>query len=159
MTLGTRIAVMNQGRIEQVGAPVEIYEHPATPFVARFVGSPAMNLWPARIDTEGDRVLVRTDAFAVAVDRALVAIGATASGLLGVRPHDLQLAPKGSGIADGVVEVVEALGSHTTIHLRLAGAPDNELVRVVIPASAAPTTGETIAVVLDPARLHFFAGV
>ena len=159
MTLGTRIAVMNQGRIEQVDAPVEIYEHPATPFVARFVGAPAMNLWPAQVETRDGGVVVRIDGFALPIHRELPSTAATASRLVGIRPHDVKLEPEGAGLADGVVEVVEALGSHTTVHVRLAGAPDSELVRVVIAASAAPAPGDKVALALDASRLHFFTGV
>jgi multiple sugar transport system ATP-binding protein len=88
MTLGTRIAVMRDGRLEQLDTPLEVFRRPANVFVARFVGSPAMNVW--RSDGRD----------------------------LGIRPHDVEVMPPGAGDVDGQVEVVERLGTATLVHVR-----------------------------------------
>ena len=97
MTLGTRIAVMRAGRLEQVGTPLEVYERPATVFVARFVGAPAMNLWRASAANEPDAVLV------------------------GIRPHDVTVTEAGVGEVDGTIEIVEMLGAQQVVHLAVEG--------------------------------------
>ncbi len=159
MTLGTRIAVMNDGRIEQIGTPREIYESPGTPFVARFVGAPAMNLWPARVEVTDGRTIVRTDAFAIATSDVPQDARVGEAVLVGIRPHHLKLTNVRGGDADGVVEVVESLGSHATVHVRLAGEAEGELVRVVVPAAEQPAPGDEAAIVIAPERLHFFSGL
>jgi ABC-type sugar transport system ATPase subunit len=108
MTLGARIAVLQGGRLHQVGTPLEVYSRPATTFVASFVGSPAMNLLRGRaseswFELEGTRVT-----------RAPVASGDV---VLGIRAHDVMLGPPG-GI-EARVESVERLGHQTLARLRL----------------------------------------
>ena len=102
MTLVTRIAVMRDGALEQIAAPMDLYHRPANTFVASFIGSPAMNLWPAAIDrTDGS---LRANGFRIdglpighlTCDRVLV----------GVRPHDVEIAPPGTGDASGCVDIV-----------------------------------------------------
>jgi ABC-type sugar transport system ATPase subunit len=131
MTLGTRIAVMKQGRLEQVGPPLEVFERPATAFVARFVGAPSMNVWPRR-----------------------VAEPAAAPALIGVRPHDITIADPASGTLQGVVEVVEPLGAHTLVHVAVEG--HDELVRVVVPASQDVSAGAPVGLSWPPHRTHVF---
>ena len=172
MTLGTRVAVMNAGRIEQVAAPLEVFERPATPFVARFVGSPSMNFWHGHLTRRGGHAMVTTSAFSIDVNTAaLVARGAvrtqgvlrsleTSGGdpvplLIGIRPHDIRLAPPGAGDADATVEVVEPLGAYTTLHVRLRGASDR-LARVVVAAGDTPPVGDQLSLRLDRTRLHVF---
>ncbi len=128
MTLGTRIAVMNQGRLEQVGAPLELYERPATVFVARFVGAPAMNLW--RGDEGGQPVT------------------------FGVRPHDISVVAPGSGEVDGVVEVVEPLGPQTVVHLAVPGR--DELLRVMVSGTQRVNAGDSVGLRWPNDRVHVF---
>jgi ABC-type sugar transport system ATPase subunit len=131
MTLGTRIAVVNQGRLEQVGPPLEVFERPATTFVARFVGAPSMNVW---------------------ANRAAAAGGAGT--LIGVRPHDIVITDPGAGEFDGTVEVVEPLGAHTLVHV--AVEKHDELVRVVVPATQAVNPGPRVGLSWPPHRVHGF---
>jgi ABC-type sugar transport system ATPase subunit len=126
MTLGTRIAVMNEGRLEQVGAPLELYDRPCTVFVARFIGAPAMNLWNAERD------------------------GAV---LVGVRPHDITVGEPGSGVLDGTVEVVEPLGAQTIVHIAVTG---RELMRVVVPANHRASAGDRVGLSWPPGSEHVF---
>jgi multiple sugar transport system ATP-binding protein len=130
MTLGTRIAVMNKGRLEQVGTPLEVYERPVTVFVARFVGAPAMNLWRASAATEPDAVLV------------------------GIRPHDVSVTEPGAGEVDGTIEIVETLGAQQVVHLAVEGRA--ELTRVVVPSSVRMMPDDRVGLSFPSDRLHLF---
>jgi sn-glycerol 3-phosphate transport system ATP-binding protein len=127
MTLADRMIVMNEGRAEQIGAPLAIYDGPETMFVAGFIGSPPMN-------------------FLAAPE------GGTAA-RLGVRPEHLALGPAGAGLASGRVRFAEALGAETLVHVALDGGGE-ATVRIEGRASAAE--GEAVGVSADPARLHRF---
>jgi ABC-type sugar transport system ATPase subunit len=101
MTMGDRIAVMNEGRLEQVGTPAEVYEAPANVFVAGFIGSPGMSFAPA--------------------DRLALDLGAPAGAIVGVRPEHARPWREADGLLgplDGLVEYVEALGRETFLGVR-----------------------------------------
>jgi multiple sugar transport system ATP-binding protein len=138
LTLGTRVAVMNEGRVEQVGPPLEVYRRPDTRFVATFVGSPAMNLLSA-----GRLPDLRPDA---------VPSGAT----LGVRPHDLAVVAAGEGDTDALVDVVEPRGSELLLYLRLGTTGDGPEIRAVTPPDLEVAPDRPVGLRLDRARLHFF---
>ena len=117
MTLGNRIAVMNKGRIMQIGAAVELYEKPANTFVAGFIGSPRMNLLPA------DELLAGANRSDGNLPPA-----AHRNTMLGVRPEHVAVGPNGTAgllsIGNGHVERMEDLGHEALIHLRSTnGAP------------------------------------
>jgi ABC-type sugar transport system ATPase subunit len=129
MTLGTRVAVMRDGVIEQLAPPLELYQRPANAFVAGFVGVPMMNIFPAPVPGH---------------DRALA----------GVRPHDILLTAPGEGEGAGRVELVEPLGATTVVHVRVDDAADRVL-RVVV-AGDAPVVEERVGFRINPARMHLF---
>jgi ABC-type sugar transport system ATPase subunit len=130
MTLGSRVAVMRDGAIEQVAPPLELYGQPANTFVARFIGTPAMNLLPA----------------------ALVLRDAPGDAVVGIRPHDVTL---GAGPLQATVDLVEPRGPDHVVHLRLAaaGAP---LLLAVVAGAAPPVVGAGVAVDAPANRLHLF---
>ena len=123
MTLGQRIAVFNAGRIEQVGTPLDLYQRPANLFVAEFMGSPKMNLLPARHrrvnDTQDQAVVLQAGAWALPQPSQG---GADLSALhtVGVRPEDLSLLEAGAGVA-ATISLVEQLGDSTIVYLQVAG--------------------------------------
>jgi sn-glycerol 3-phosphate transport system ATP-binding protein len=121
MTLADRIIVMNAGRVEQVGTPMEIYERPATTFVAGFIGSPAMNLLDV---TVADGRLQLPDGTALGADPMAHRFGAR--GLLGVRPETITLQPNGapSLAFPARVGLVEPLGAETLVHVTVGQAAD-----------------------------------
>jgi len=120
MTLGDRIAVFNRGRIEQIGPPLEVYERPATEFVAAFIGAPRINL----IDrpTAGS-----ASAAHVALWTQLLGASALPVHRLGLRPEHLQLAARGVA---AVVELAEHLGDQSVLHLRVDGLPATLAVKL-----------------------------
>jgi multiple sugar transport system ATP-binding protein len=128
MTLADRVVVMNKGTIEQVGAPNDLYHAPATRFVAGFIGSPAMNFIPARLEEAGGALRVRLgDTVALPVPAARTArykphVGR--DGLtFGLRPEHLPEAkPNGeppTGLIDAAIEVAEPMGNETLVYFRI----------------------------------------
>jgi multiple sugar transport system ATP-binding protein len=153
MTLATRIVVMNRGRIEQIGAPLDIYRRPATRFVAGFIGAPAMNF----IDVEpagenGGRLLVRLPVDNVVVPTT-IAIGAVPPGklTLGVRAEHVLI--DASGPLTGRAEVVERLGDRSLAHLSLS---NNQLLVAEVPRDLDLQAGDAVHMSIDAAHLHLF---
>jgi multiple sugar transport system ATP-binding protein len=152
MTLGARIAVMREGRVEQVGAPLEIFQRPANVFVATFVGSPAMNVWRCRVTRTVNGATLACGDLRFAVDTpAAERLGADEV-LAGVRPHDIVLANRDEADAVGRIEVVEPLGATTVLHLRVG----DERVRVVAPADVAAVVDTDVGIRIPAARVHWF---
>ena len=114
MTMGDRVAVLDKGRLQQVDTPKKLYNDPANAFVAGFIGSPAMNLFP---------VPVRDGRVDVPGVQATAPSGAGAEVTVGVRPEHLSPTSDGAGL-DAVVELVEELGADSYVHTRTAeGTP------------------------------------
>ncbi len=154
MTMADRIVVMNAGRIEQVGSPLDLYDRPATRFVGSFLGSPAMSFIPAIVERRDGTVEVRSaQGLALATLPASVA-GSVPDGQpvdLGIRPEHLTLA-EGDGGIPFAVEVVEPTGAET----HLVGMMDGSPVRCVFRERLKVAPGETLRLTADPARLHLF---
>jgi multiple sugar transport system ATP-binding protein len=151
MTLADRIVIMKDGRVLQVGAPTEVYRHPADLFVARFIGSPSMNILPGR--AADGRLSV--DGFG---DLALSCGAPSGSAVsLGVRPDDLRVnAPDGAGAmrAEAEVKVVEPLGPDALVYARLGG---HEVV-AKCGARVPPRPGDRVMLSADIADCHVFDG-
>jgi len=116
MTLAQRMIVMNAGRAEQIGTPMEVYENPATVFVAGFIGSPAMNFLEGKSDGNGRVALDGGGSVAIT---AKIAAGRELT--VGVRPEHLTPCKPSEANLVGSVEVVEALGADTLVHVAIAG--------------------------------------
>ena len=155
MTLADRIVVLQGGRIEQAGTPMELYHHPANRFVAGFIGSPRMNFLDAEAGGRTERGLaVRLrDASEIAVPVG----GEAAQGapvVLGVRPEHVRVAADASaGALRGEVLVVERLGGETLLHVDL-GAEEPLVAKADGAVAARP--GEAVGLDLVPESLHLF---
>ncbi|WP_182084969.1 sn-glycerol-3-phosphate ABC transporter ATP-binding protein UgpC [Aureimonas sp. ME7] len=147
MTLADRIVVVNGGRIEQVGAPMEIYSSPATTFVAGFIGAPKMNLLAGRLTSSA--VLLENGAAIPLGIRPDITEGETVT--LGVRPEALLVVPDGP--LSGRVTVVEHLGGETLTHIDIG---DGHLVTVKTAEQAPAAIGDAVRLRADPARIHLF---
>jgi multiple sugar transport system ATP-binding protein len=146
MTMGERVAVLRDGRLQQCGEPRELYDQPCNRFVAGFIGSPAMNLCVTALDPDG-----RADLDGVSVELGPEAAAAAAAGLreivVGLRPEALEPAADGIGT---LVEVVEELGSDAYA-VCIADLPDGETKFTVrVDPWRAPTPGERLS--LRPRR-------
>jgi multiple sugar transport system ATP-binding protein len=131
MTLADRVVVMNHGRIEQIGTPNDLYHHPATRFVAGFIGSPAMNFLPCRLEEAGGQFNLRlTDRLALPLPPARAArykaMPRDDKLLLGIRPEHITEAKMHAepGIENfgAVIDVTEPMGMETLIYFTLEGA-------------------------------------
>jgi sn-glycerol 3-phosphate transport system ATP-binding protein len=146
MTMADRLVVMNGGQAEQIGTPMEVYERPATVFVAGFIGSPAMNFLEAKV--EGGRLLVNgASGLAVPVD---MPDGPVAVGL---RPEHLTPADGGTAVLELNAEAVELLGADTLVHGRLDGG---QAVTARLPGTPTVRDGERVPLAVEAARLHLF---
>jgi ABC-type sugar transport system ATPase subunit len=142
MTVADRMAVFMEGRVVQVGTPKSIFQRPASAAVASFIGTPPMNMLPARLDA---------GMVEVAGARLPVAEAAGQSGAvtLGVRPGDLRIAPDGM---PATVEFIEDLGDSVVVLLQLAG----QQVKLRAGNAQALTEGQPVFLRFDPAAAHLF---
>ena len=155
MTLADRIVVLSAGRIEQVGAPLELYEHPANLFVARFIGSPAMNIMPAKIVATGPETeITLKDGSRVKVPLALEASENGKDASFGVRPEDLAIATGADFLFEGQVSIVEALGEVTLLYVN--GPVEDEPIVVKLPGIVDVKKGEKYRFIADRTKLHLF---
>lgn len=137
--MADKIVVLNGGRVEQVGAPLELYDRPGNAFVAGFMGSPAMNLLPAQV--QAGRLAVAGQV----LDAAGLPDGPVTFGL---RPDDVRL---GQG-DDGLVQLVEPTGSETHVRVTVAGVD----VTVVTKDRAPLQPGDRVALDLGHPNRHLF---
>jgi sn-glycerol 3-phosphate transport system ATP-binding protein len=135
MTLADRLVVMNAGHIEQVGTPTELYERPATLFVAGFIGSPPMNIIPVSALQPADSAR----------------FGQAAN--IGIRPDALSLTQSPNALAlTATVALIEPIGAESHVHLRWNGKPLVAQMHGKLPFA----DGDTITVHADPAAIHSF---
>jgi multiple sugar transport system ATP-binding protein len=157
MTMGSRIAVLEKGKLQQVGAPLEVYERPANAFVAQFIGTPPMNFVRGALADGGARVTAGS--FSIPVPAALRGATAGRDGgavLAGIRPeHVMPPGHAGRGETAPVqvaVEIVETLGDEIVVHAR---AGEDAVVYKEDPHRA-PEPGDAVTVQLELSALHLF---
>jgi len=153
MTLGHRLVVLNEGRVEQLGTPIELYERPASLFVAGFIGSPAMNFAPARISADGSSVdLDGGTTFALPAE--VFSRFRNQQVVLGIRPEDLGLVSSEDSSRMLTTRLVEHLGADTLVHghfgqnqtdmtIRLAGIQDFKV-------------DQPLPLHIEPDKIHLF---
>jgi len=160
MTMATRIAVINKGDLQQLDTPQMLYDHPANLFVAGFIGSPAMNFFPAKLSVEGGKVFVVTEDFKAQIPAELSKPYIEMNGkrvVFGIRPeniHDPEFAPQniqGEKIA-AKVDVTELMGNETFLYL-VSGK--NTFIGRVDPRSHL-RVGHQADVIFDMSKVHIF---
>ncbi len=158
MTLGDRVVVMRDGRVQQVGDPMDLYNSPANRFVAGFIGSPAMNFAGVRITAQNGSFWAENDGIRIKVPQPIAQrLGAYAGKevTFGVRPEDMHIAGDGDPqdlSFDAAVEVVERLGSEILLDVAVGSAA---MVASVEPTATAKVH-EKLRLAVNPERLHFF---
>jgi multiple sugar transport system ATP-binding protein len=145
LTMADRLAVLQSGRVVQIGTPVDIYDRPATVFVAELVGTPRINLLRARRENGSLRVLDSTMQVP-APDGHAIPPGV----LLGVRPEDIYLDTSGSHL--GRVSLIEPLGAETILYIK-AG---EQTLLSMIPGITSLHIGDEVRFSVTPERLHYF---
>ena len=147
MTMADKIVVMNNGNVEQIGAPLDLYDRPRNMFVAGFIGSPAMNFLEGRIDGGTFRA---AEGVALPLPQSLKAEGADGRSIIyGIRPEHFQLSADGQ---PSTVSLIEPTGSETQVTARFAGVP----IICAFRERVAARPGETIHIAVDPASVHLF---
>lgn len=163
MTLGQRVVVLDHGRLQQIASPQELYERPANTFVAGFIGSPPMNLLPARLTaTREDRLRLR-----IGEQNLPLALSGSTTALwrqwletplsVGIRPEHLRLAAEKDEGLRTTVQDAEYLGHETLLYLRVDGlATSTPVIVMRLSGLRSLHKGERLHLVLSPAHLHLF---
>jgi len=162
MTLGTRVVVMNQGHIQQIESPIEVYDNPANMFVAGFIGSPAMNFFAGAVEfTKEKKYIFQTNGFELYLPENLYDEFAKIKNsecILGIRPEDVldkksaEFLNKNFNLHKATVDFSEVLGAENYLHMKLG---ENNFVAKVDP-HINPLPGEYIEVAFDLRKMHLF---
>jgi multiple sugar transport system ATP-binding protein len=155
MTMAHRIAIMKDGVLQQVGAPLDVYRAPNNRFVAGFIGMPQMNFFEgSRLRRDGDRVSVDTPNFSIPLNGRIIAPPDMGDEVvLGIRPEHVRLASSGvTPTAEAVVDVVEPLGAHTLVYVRAGAMPLSMLVDGHIEL----VPGQVVPVTMSQDAVHLF---
>ena len=142
MTLADKIVVLRDGRIEQVGSPIELYERPQNAFVAQFIGSPKMNFLPA-------------ETLSAATAKA-IGIKTKAGMTIGIRPEHFKTTTAAKSLVSATLELVENLGEYALVHM-LTTDGDEVIVKMDTPPKQAP--GEVMHLTVGKADFHMFDAV
>jgi multiple sugar transport system ATP-binding protein len=158
MTMGHRICIMSEGRVVQIGPPLEVYRHPANTFVARFLGGPPMNLLSAEVDAQAGTVSIGSFLAAINTDDD-GRLPASGTVTFGIRPEDVYEAPPSGlehrlGALPVQVTAVEPLGAETLAMLRLADTGMELIAR--LGRQSTLTAGAATTVFLDLGQVHLF---
>lgn len=153
--MGDRIVVMKDGLLQQVGAPQDLHDHPVNLFVAGFIGSPAMNFFPATVATEAGAPVADAGFAKVPLDPG-AGRAAGRSVIVGIRPediHDLSREPQNGKLpVEATVEVVEYLGNELQLHL----AADGRSLIARVPTDTRTQPGAKLRVGFDLRKTHLF---
>ncbi|MDH5539557.1 MAG: ABC transporter ATP-binding protein, partial [Rhizobacter sp.] len=141
MTLADRVVVLRDGEIEQVGAPLELYDRPANQFVAQFIGTPQMNV---------------VDTAALPALRGIVGAANAPDGFIGVRPENVIIKPAGAGALSGKVELVESLGADTLIYTQVGDKAKGVQFVARQNTRTEVHPGDTVGLDIAPASFHLF---
>jgi multiple sugar transport system ATP-binding protein len=153
MTMGNRVAVLNQGRLQQCATPRELYDNPVNEFVAGFIGSPAMNLLTVPLDDGGARLAGTTLPLPASVRTAAAEAGISEL-VIGIRPEHLHLADVSGKELSGEVLLVEELGADALLHVRLAGGGSPVVARTE--GRKPPTPGQEVTLHVQPDDVFAF---
>jgi multiple sugar transport system ATP-binding protein len=162
MTMGDRIMVLRFGQIQQIGEPETLYNQPANMFVAQFIGSPAMNVFPGRLEGAGQELTLVADIghfplppeFVARIHRDSTAPHGPQEVMCGIRPEDIRLgsADLDSGRPQALVDLVEGLGSDAHVSLSLG----DMMLLARTPADERPAESEHVTLDLNLNKLHLF---
>lgn len=157
MTMGDRIAVMNNGQIQQIAPPLEIYEQPANRFVAEFIGSPPMNFLPVEFVFPSNKLVHKCFELPLPEIWAISLQSREEKSLiLGVRPQHLALGEKSAKNLQITVDLVEALGSETYISAHLTADPQ-VMLTVSLPPDKAIAIDDNLWLAIDINKIHLFS--
>jgi len=161
MSLADRIAIMNDGVLQQVGEPSEVYLNPSNLFVAQFIGSPVMNVAPAKIQSADDATNVLVGerqmdfAFSKDLEAMIAKAGHKSAGdlMMGVRPEAIEIRnEEAEGFRPVAVHIIEPLGAYDIVDIMVGG----EMLRARTPSGYVSKPGVTVWAKLEQSQVHFF---
>ena len=156
MTLATRIVVLANKRIAQVGTPLQLYERPENEFVAQFIGSPAMNLLPGEVVETGTQTKINmATGYVISSDVPTTEADMGLKVNVGVRPEDMTVTTADDAVYEGVVDFTEALGEVTILYFKPEGDADPVLAKM--PGIHQGLRGTTAKITAVPAKVQLFA--
>ena len=158
MTMGQRIAVLHEGKLQQLGTPAEVYDVPANRFVATFMGAPPMNLIDGELQNNGTEWVFTREDYRLVIDKvqmnidedALLSSKGTVS--LGVRPEDMRLASSESKGIPGVIRFLEPIGSDLFVTVDVG----SHSLQVRLPPKTQVATGDKVGIEFDYPKAHIF---
>ncbi|MER8760365.1 sn-glycerol-3-phosphate ABC transporter ATP-binding protein UgpC [Mesorhizobium sp. M0976] len=152
MTLGTKVAVMKSGYIQQLGDPRTIYERPANMFVASFIGSPAMNFLAGRLVPDSEGVRFQASSVSIVLPTRNRQVGSERPVMLGIRPEELRTVAENRASIIGEIDVVEPTGPETMVTVQVG---ENAII-ARLPPRFAGRRKEPIFLAVDPASVNLF---
>ena len=155
MTLADRIVVLKEGRIEQVGSPMELYKRPGNLFVAQFIGSPAMNILPGKVDKAGSSTAITHIGGKANVPIATPASAQGTEISFGVRPEDLYVAKGKDSLFEGKVDYIEQLGEVQLVYIDIGRGIELPLI-AKLPGNVPIERGATLKLDASAEDLHIF---
>jgi multiple sugar transport system ATP-binding protein len=155
MTLADRIVVLRSGVIEQVGTPLDLYNHPANLFVAGFIGSPRMNFIAGEVGGSGNGKMQFRGKSGLELSLPVADVSAQKGGVtVGIRPEHLRIVDADKGMLAGEVQIAEHLGGETFLYVTL---PSGETLVVEIQGQVAARPGERVGIDFEPGMHHLFS--
>ncbi|WP_049914624.1 ABC transporter ATP-binding protein [Haloterrigena salina] len=155
MTMSDRVAILDQGNVQQIGTPDEVYNEPKNLFVADFVGSPAMN--PFDVELEGTTLVGADFQYEISEEYAERVRERTSDGeslVLGIRPEDIYIAdPSDRNAIEAFLDVLEPVGSDNYLYLDMAGIDE---CRVRVPGDVKPEENDSLTISFDEDDIHLF---
>lgn len=151
MTLGDKVVVMRDGRVNQIDRPENIYSRPADTFVATFIGAPEMNLYEGRVTRKQGRCFFESPGLTLDLGQPGPNLG-EGQVKVGVRPEDIRIAMAGAATPTARVEMISDVGAEKYVHARIG----QQAITLTAPKDVACRPGERIPLNIDPGRLHIF---
>lgn len=160
MTMGSKIVVMKDGVIQQIGPPLEVYNYPTNKFVAGFIGSPVMNFFPVIIENRNGKLTIDANEFQIPIPENKINAYSTLRGdefILGVRPNSISKLmtasePKEQSYLKGVIDIVEPLGSEIHIYVKTG----NHSYIAILNTQNNVRVNQEIELVIDFEKIHLF---
>jgi len=156
MTISDRILVMRDGKVQQIGPPMEIYNHPSNKWVGSFVGSPKINFYEGSIIEKKEKMILELEwgniSLPTNICQSLKDNLKSQEVVIGFRPQIVKIVKEGKAIGKAEVDILEPLGSEILVHLKLG----NDVCRALVPIDTMITEGEVVGIDLDLQRILIF---
>jgi ABC-type sugar transport system ATPase subunit len=158
MTLGDRIVVMHQGKVQQIGTPLEVYDHPANLFVAGFIGAPEMNLIEGDLIHSNGQYTFKNQGVTIDLGNKLKSISSKSNKVtLGIRPEYIEVVTDGRkpNLAKAKVTLIEQMGAQTLV---ISELPGNQKIRILSGREDRYVVGDVLNIAFNESKLQVFDG-